>query len=115
MPTITIPTPLRPYAGENAEITVGGETVGAALQDLVAQHPDLSNHLYNEGQLRSFVNVFLGEEDIRYLDGEDTSLREDDRLRIIPSIAGGKTASHRQCGAKVVSGAYSVSNAPVLV
>lgn len=89
MPTISIPTPLRPYADDNAEITVGGETVGAALLDLVAQYPDLSTHLYDEGKLRSFVNVFLGDEDIRYLDGEETVLRDDDRLRIIPSIAGG--------------------------
>ena len=89
MAIISIPTPLRPYAEDNAEITVGGDTVGAALPDLVGQYPNLDNHLYNEGKLRNFVNVFLGEEDIRYLDGEDTAVSEDDRLRIIPSIAGG--------------------------
>jgi molybdopterin converting factor small subunit len=89
MPTISIPTPLRPYAGDTAELTVSGGTVGEALQDLVAQHPDLASHLYNEGQLRSFVNIFIGDEDIRYMDGEDTTVTEGDKLKIIPSIAGG--------------------------
>lgn len=91
MATISIPTPLRPYAGDNAQVTVSGQTVAEALQDLVAQHPDLAAHLYDDGKLRSFVNIFLDDEDIRYLDGEDTALREDDSLKIIPSIAGGGT------------------------
>lgn len=89
MAIISIPTPLRPYTGEQAKVEVNGGTVGEALQDLVTQYPDLNPHLYNEGQLRSFVNIFLGEEDIRYLDGEGTEVREDDKLKIIPSIAGG--------------------------
>ena len=89
MALISIPTPLRVYAGDNAEINVSGGTVGEALQDLTAQFPDLSQHLYKDGELRSFVNVFLGEEDIRYLDGAQTELGESDKLRIIPSIAGG--------------------------
>jgi adenylyltransferase/sulfurtransferase len=89
MATIKIPTPLRAYSGGNAEIEVGGETVGAALADLVAKHPELKTHLYNGEQLRNFVNVFLGEEDIRYRDGMDTPIEAGDSLRIIPSIAGG--------------------------
>jgi molybdopterin converting factor small subunit len=89
MPTISIPTPLRPYTDNKTEVDVGGDTVGSALQDLVAQHPDLSGHLYMEGRLRSFVNIFLGDEDIRYLEGEETSVGKGDRLKIIPSIAGG--------------------------
>ena len=90
MPTLKIPTPLRPYANGQAEIDVNGAKVDDALQDLVRQHPDLKPHLFNDtGDLRPFVNLFLGEEDVRYLDGLDTTLGDDDQLRIIPSIAGG--------------------------
>ncbi|MHB8627718.1 MAG: ubiquitin-like small modifier protein 1 [Aggregatilineales bacterium] len=93
MTTIKIPSPLRAYTGGQAEIGVQGDTVGAALTDLTRQHPDLKQHLYDEnGQLRNFVNVFLGEEDIRYRDGVDTELSPGDNLRIIPSIAGGSEA-----------------------
>ncbi len=89
MTTIKIPTPLRAYTDGNAEIKVEGETVGAALGDLVTKHPDLRQHIYNGNELRNFVNVFIGEEDIRYRDGLETPLEPSDNLRIIPSIAGG--------------------------
>ena len=90
MPTIRIPTPLRPYAGGQAEVAVSGGTVGAALGDLTARHPGLRQHLYSDGgELRSFVNVFLNQSDIREMKGADTPLAENDRLMIIPSIAGG--------------------------
>ncbi len=89
MTTIKIPTPLRVYTGGNAEITVKGDTVGAALDDLVAQYPDLRMHLYQNDKLRTFVNVFIGDEDVRYRDGLETPLENGDSLRIIPSIAGG--------------------------
>lgn len=89
MPNIKIPTPLRAFTGGEAQITVGGDTVGAALHDLVTQHPDLKQHLFNGDDLRNFVNVFLGEEDVRFLDGLETELSAGDNLRIIPSIAGG--------------------------
>ena len=89
MPSIRIPTPLRAYTANQAQIAVNGETVGAALDDLTAQYPDLRPHLFQDNQLRNFVNVFLGEEDVRFLDGLETELSADDNLRIIPSIAGG--------------------------
>lgn len=90
MPTIRIPTPLRPYAANSAEVAVAGETVGAALGDLTVRHPDLRKHLYNDsGELRAFVNVFLGQEDVRHLQGVNTPLQESDQLRIVPSVAGG--------------------------
>jgi len=89
MATIKIPTPLRAYTDGNAEIAVSGTTVGAALSDLVGKHPDLKQHIYNGDNLRNFVNVFIGDEDIRYRDGLETPLEADDKLRIIPSIAGG--------------------------
>jgi molybdopterin/thiamine biosynthesis adenylyltransferase/rhodanese-related sulfurtransferase/molybdopterin converting factor small subunit len=96
MTTIKIPTPLRAYTNGSAEIEVKGETVGAALTDLVSQHPDLRAHLYNGDQLRNFVNVFIGEEDIRYRDGLETPLEAADNLRIIPSIAGGSSVAIEQ-------------------
>jgi adenylyltransferase/sulfurtransferase len=67
-----------------------GDSVGAALSNLTSQHPDLRQHLYEDDKLRSFVNVFLNEEDVRYLDGAETAVSEHDTLMIIPSIAGGK-------------------------
>lgn len=90
MPTIRIPTPLRPYAGNNSQIAVSGGTVGAALDSLTEAYPQLRQHLYDGDTLRSFVNVFLNQEDVRYLEGADTRLAEDDTLIIIPSIAGGR-------------------------
>ncbi len=90
MPTIRIPSPLRPYTGGNAAVVVSGETVGAALQDLTLQYPDLRNHLYAEsGNLRPFVNIYLGEENVHFLRGVGTPVTETDQLRIVPSIAGG--------------------------
>lgn len=87
---VFIPTPLRIYAGNAPAVTVAGATVGEALADLVARHPALRPHLYDDaGRLRSFVNVFRNDEDIRYLDREATPLAERDELSIVPSIAGG--------------------------
>ncbi len=89
--TLTIPTALRQYAGGNASTQFDAATVGEALQALVEQYPDLRSHLYSEqGSLRSFVNVYVGDEDIRYLDGEKTELRDNDTISIIPAIAGGR-------------------------
>lgn len=89
MPDIKIPTPLRVYTGNQAQVTVQGATIGAVLDDLTAQYPELRPHIFNGDKLRSFVNVFVGEEDIRFLHGLDTDISEQDAIRIIPSIAGG--------------------------
>jgi molybdopterin converting factor small subunit len=90
MPKVKIPTPLRQYTAGSPEVKVGGATAGEALGNLVTEHPDLRQHLYTgNGKLRSFVNVYKGDEDIRYLDGQDTEVAESDELSIIPSIAGG--------------------------
>jgi molybdopterin converting factor small subunit len=90
MPTLRIPTPLRPYADGQTEVAVQGANVGEALSDLVNQYPSLKKHLFNDGgDLRPFVNLFLGDEDVRHLQGVQTTLKEDDKLMIIPSIAGG--------------------------
>jgi len=89
MTTIRIPTPLRPYTGHNSKVTVDGGTVGSALDDLTAQFPDLRPHLFDGDTLRSFVNVYLNEEDVRHMQGAETAVSPTDTLMIIPSIAGG--------------------------
>ena len=90
MPKIHIPTPLRQYVGKQADVSVSGATVGDALSDLVSKHPDLRRHLYNDdGKLRAFVNVYLNDEDVRYLQKEATAVNDGDSLSIVPSIAGG--------------------------
>src|ERR1700693_4613028 len=90
MPKILIPTPLRQYTGKQDTVQVKGATVGEALSDLTGQHQDLRRNLYNdEGKLRSFVNVYLNDEDIRYLNKEATPVTDSDTISIVPSIAGG--------------------------
>jgi molybdopterin converting factor small subunit len=87
---IHIPTPLRPYAGKNASIEVHGATVADALGQLTAQYPELQRHLFSDdGKLRAFVNLYLNDEDIRYLNKEATPVQPEDALSIVPSIAGG--------------------------
>jgi len=91
MPKVKIPTPLRQYTDGNTEVEVGGETAGEAIGNLTQEYPDLRQHLYTgDGKLRSFVNVYVGDEDIRYLEGAETQVSERDELSIIPSIAGGR-------------------------
>jgi molybdopterin/thiamine biosynthesis adenylyltransferase/rhodanese-related sulfurtransferase/molybdopterin converting factor small subunit len=94
MPTkILIPTPLRSYTGTLDAVEVDGATVGEALARLTQQYSDLRKHLYtDEGRLRSFVNVYLNDDDIRYLQREETPIQPGDTLSIIPSVAGGSGA-----------------------
>jgi molybdopterin synthase sulfur carrier subunit len=94
MTTLKIPTPLRFYTNGQAEVFVSGSNVAAAMRDLVGQYPTLEQHLYNnQGELRAFVNLFLGEDNIRDLQGLETALNDGDTLRLIPSIAGGSSRS----------------------
>ncbi len=87
---ILIPTPLRQYVGKKEHVEVEAKTVAEALANLTAEFGELRRHLYNpEGKLRSFVNIYLGDEDIRYLQREQTPLDENDVISIVPSIAGG--------------------------
>ncbi len=87
---VMIPTPLRPFAGRQSAIDVEGHTVGEALDALTSQYGDLRRHLYAEGgRLRSFVNVYVNEEDIRDLQKDQTPLSDGDTITIVPSIAGG--------------------------
>jgi molybdopterin synthase sulfur carrier subunit len=89
---IHIPTPLRTYTGGLETVSVAGTTVGGALEQMTVQYPELKAHLFTgEGKLRSFVNVYLNDEDIRYLaDKEAAPTKDSDELTIIPSIAGGR-------------------------
>lgn len=89
MATIRIPTPLRPYTNGQNSVAVEGDSVTAVLDNLIGQYPDLRNHLFDGDKLRSFVNVYLNQEDIRSLNGTETAVGEEDKLMIVPSIAGG--------------------------
>jgi|HubBroStandDraft_1064217.scaffolds.fasta_scaffold11624_3 molybdopterin/thiamine biosynthesis adenylyltransferase/rhodanese-related sulfurtransferase/molybdopterin converting factor small subunit len=94
MAKVLIPTPLRQYAGKQDSVELPGSTVGEVLTALTAQHPDLRQQLYNnEGKLRSFVNVYLNDEDIRYLEKDATPVKAGDTVSIVPSIAGGSVAA----------------------
>ena len=90
MAKILIPTPLRQYVEKRDSVELGGETVGEVLGALTAQYPELRKQIFNdEGRLRSFVNVYLNDEDIRYLQQDKTAVKDGDTLSIVPSIAGG--------------------------
>ena len=89
--TILIPTPLRVYTDKRDAVEVTGETVEDALKDLTHNYAALKKHLYaDDGRLRSFVNIYVNDEDIRYLQKEQTKISAHDVLSIIPSIAGGR-------------------------
>ena len=86
---VQIPTPLREQSGGNAEVEVAGATVGAALADLVAKYPGLAPKLFDGGKLRPYINVFVNDEDIRYLDEMDTAISSGVIVALIPAVAGG--------------------------
>jgi len=91
MSKVHIPTPLRQYTAKQATIEVKAATIGEALNGLVSKHPDLRRHLYTDGgKLRAFVNVYLNDEDVRYLQKEATAVKDSDTISIVPSIAGGR-------------------------
>jgi adenylyltransferase/sulfurtransferase len=91
MARIMIPTPLRQFADKHDTVEMPGATVGEVLTALTSRFPDLKKHLYNdEGKLRSFVNVYLNDEDIRYMKKDATPVNDPDTLSIVPSIAGGR-------------------------
>ena len=89
---VIIPTPLRVYAGKRDSADINAATVGDALGGLTTQFADLRRHLFTEdGKLRAFVNVYLNDEDIRYLAKENTPTKDGDTISIVPSIAGGSS------------------------
>lgn len=99
MTQIRMPTPLRPYAEGKAEVEVTSDSVEGALQELVERFPALRHHLFGDsGELRPYINLFVNDQDIRSLHGENTPLADGDRLMILPSIAGGR----QRMGARAV-------------
>ena len=86
---VQIPTPMRDQCEGRADINVNGGTVKAALADLVAKHPGLGPKLFDGGKLRPFVNVFVNDEDIRFLDDLDTAVADGHVIALIPAVAGG--------------------------
>jgi molybdopterin converting factor small subunit len=91
---VIIPTPLRPYAGKQESVDLQASTVAEALAGLTTRFSELKKHLYaDDGRLRSFVNIYVNDEDIRYLQKEATDLRDGDTVSIVPSIAGGARAA----------------------
>jgi adenylyltransferase/sulfurtransferase len=92
--TVLIPTPLRPYADKRDAIEADGRTVGELLRNVTSTYASLQPHLFaDNGRLRSFVNVYVNDEDIRYLQGEGTELKSGDTVSIVPSVAGGAPSS----------------------
>ncbi len=90
--TVFIPTPLRAFTGGQDAVEISATTIAEALDTLIQAHPDLRKHLFTgEGKLRAFVNLYLNDEDVRYLPAkESTTVTSGDTLSIIPSIAGGR-------------------------
>jgi sulfur-carrier protein adenylyltransferase/sulfurtransferase len=104
--TVLIPTALRQYAGGRAEIEVEAQTAGEALDRLTAEHAELRRHLYNErNELRNFVNVYVGDEDIRHAGGLSTPVSDGDTVMIVPSIAGGVGLEEEICAPQNPEGA----------
>jgi sulfur-carrier protein len=88
--TVRIPTTLRPLAGGQSEVSVEGQTVGEVLRALDSEHPGFADRLLDdEGGLRKFVNVFVADDDVRFMDGLDTAVPDGETVAIIPAVAGG--------------------------
>jgi molybdopterin converting factor small subunit len=87
--TVRIPTPLRTLTGGADEVTASGGTVGEVIEDLERKHPGIRDRLLDDKGVRRFVNIYVGDEDVRFLDGLKTALRTGDQISIIPAIAGG--------------------------
>jgi molybdopterin synthase sulfur carrier subunit len=87
---VRIPTPLRPMTGGKNEVEIDGNTIAEIIDNLGTAHPGIKERLYDEeGEVRRFINIYVNEEDIRFLTGKDTPLKDGDQVSIIPAIAGG--------------------------
>src|SRR5205814_10521968 len=113
---ILIPTPLRPYTDKQDAVEADGATIGELLADLTRRHSGLKAHLYNhQGKLRSFVNVYVNDEDIRYLQKEQTPVSPGDTISIIPSVARGAEKGSSLSGTLVAhSPSERLSSLPAL-
>ena len=90
--TVRIPTPLRTLTGGSDEVLAAGETVGAVIEDLEAKYPGIRDRLLDAKGVRRFINIYVGEEDIRFLEGLATKLEGAGPISIVPAIAGGARA-----------------------
>lgn len=99
--TVRIPTPLRALTGGSDEVAAAGDTVGELLRDVGGRHEGLLERILDgEGQLRSFVNVFIGDANVRSLDGLDSEVAEGSVVHIVPAVAGGCSADGRHEGGR---------------
>jgi molybdopterin converting factor small subunit len=90
MATIIIPTPLRKFTNNSARVNINGNNVKGVVDELTLNYPDLKKHLLDEqGNIRSFINLFVGDEDIRNLQQDQTPIKEETVISIVPAIAGG--------------------------
>jgi sulfur-carrier protein len=86
---VHIPTPMRPHTSGQATVQATGGTVKAVLSDVGQKFPGITDRLFDKGQVRRFVNIYLNDEDVRYLDNLDTAVKDGDEVSIIPAVAGG--------------------------
>ena len=101
MPVVRIPTVLRKHTSGEAKVEAEGSSVGEVFSDLIAHHPGLGDQLLEDGDVRGFINVYVDDEDIRYLDGLDSRVEGDSEIAIMPAVAGGAEAlpsTHRALG-----------------
>jgi len=89
MPVVRIPTVLRKHTGGEAKVAVAGDTVGEAFRHLVSDHPGLEDSIFEGDKVRGYINVYVEDEDIRYIDGLDTRVEDDGEIAIMPAVAGG--------------------------
>ncbi len=89
MPTVRIPTVLRKHTDGNAKVDADGDTVGEVFAALIDEHPGLGDQLLEDGKVRGFINVYVEDEDIRYIDGLDSPVEPGDEIAIMPAVAGG--------------------------
>lgn len=89
MPVVSIPTPLRQHTGGLDRVEAQGATVGEVLNNVTTRHPDLRDRIFDGAEIRRFVNIYVNNEDIRFLDELETAVQDRDEISIIPAIAGG--------------------------
>ena len=92
MPVVRIPSVLRKHTGGAAKVHVAGATVREAFTALVGMHPDIAESLLDDGEVRGYINVYVDDEDIRYVNGLDTACTDDDEIAVMPAVAGGAVA-----------------------
>ncbi len=87
---VRIPTPLRKLTGDKGEIEAKGSNISELIEDINNKHPGIKERIYDDtGEIRRFINIYVNEEDIRFIDGNKTAVRDGDEVSIIPAIAGG--------------------------